>query len=197
MGGYYSGRQSSHKPSIEDLHSLDVCLLYRRGFLEPDVEDVLWLLDGHGIEITCKENYCGWSLCILAEYLKRKQNGKLERIEEVIGIEMVKTLNGKTQRPYFYCPKSGKRAGILLLGNSGLAHRSYYRYLYRVQRQGHFDRAITSGRKIKEKLGCSTPGAATDPPVRPKGMHPKTFNNYLKKHARAVKPIIDKIGIML
>lgn len=197
MGGYLSGRQASNIPSIEDHYSLDICLLYRRGFLEPEVKNVFWFPDGFEILITCKADYRSWSRCIIVEYLSRRSDGKVQHIKEVVGIEMVGVLNGKAQRPYFHCPKLEKRAGVLILGNRGFAHRTYYRYLYRIQRQGHFDRAVTSGKKIKEKLGGSDQEAATDPPVRPKGMHRKTFNKLRKKHAKAVAPIMEKIGHML
>lgn len=197
MGGIYSGRQASHEPCIEDFYSLDVCLLYRRGFLEPNVEDVLWLPNGYGIEIVCKENYWGWERCIIVEYLSRQADGKIKRNEQVIGIEFVDVLNGKARRPYFYCPKLEERVSVLILGDSGFAHRTYYGYLYRIQRLGHFDRAVMSGRKIKNKLGCSDSDAASDPPFRPKGMHRKTFRKYQRKHAKAVWPIIAKIGHML
>lgn len=197
MGGYLSGRQASSRPSIEDHYSIDVCLLYRRGFLEPGVENVFWFPDGYEVLIACRTNYRGWPLCITVVYLSRLPEGKVRLMKEVIGVEMVDVLNGRAQRPYFHCPKLGKRVGVLILGNKGFAHRTYYRYLYRIQRQGHFDRSVTSGRKVKEKLGGSDREAATDPPDRPKGMQWKTFNRLRKKHAKAVAPIMEKIGHML
>ena len=197
MGGYLSGRQASSKPSIEDHYSLDICLLNRRGFLEPEEKNVFWFSDGYEILITCRADYRGWSLCIIVQYLSRLSDGKIQCIEELIGIEIVDVLNGKAQRPYFHCPKLARRVGVLILGNRGFAHRTYYRYLYRIQRQGHFDRAVTSGRKIKQRLGGSDQEAATDSPDRPKGMHRKTFNKLRKKHARAVAPIMEKIGHLL
>ena len=197
MGGIYSGRKSSDKPSVEDLPSLDVCDLYRRGYLEPGVVGVIQLSNGQSIEVAGRANYLGWQYCVVTRHLARKSDGRITLIEQTIGIEITEVLNGKAQRPYFRCPRSEKRAGVLILGSSGFAHRTFYRYLYRIQRQGHFDRAVTSGRKIKERLGCSEREAATDPPERPKGMHWKIFNKLKKKHARAVEPIMAKIGYML
>ena len=86
------------------------------------------------------------------------------------------------------------RAGKLLMGNNGFAHRTWYGSLYHGQTLGHFDRSIRTSSAIRNKLGSVATELAADPPDCPMGMQKNTYRRYLKKHA---KTCYSKDGIRL
>ncbi len=195
MGGYFSGRKAGGKKSIEDFLSLDICWLYRLGVLEPGRRCVLRYHNGYAILVECNELVYGKLYCLYIQY-EMQNGGNIDLRIQVINYEWVSVLNGKTQRPYFICPVMDVRAGKLLLGEQGFVHRTYFDNLYRIQRLGHFDRAIKSCNRIKFRLGCLDSSAATDPPEKPKGMHERTYRKYLYRHSKSAEPIIALLGDM-
>lgn len=194
MGGCNSGRKSSGEKNVEDFYALDVCWLYRKGLLEPGRKTVIRFGKAFAIKMECKTRFWGWEQCLYVKYPVWNDAGKIETREQVIGFEWVSTLKGKTRRPYFYCPMLEIRAGKLLMGHNGFAHRRWYGLLYYSQTLGYFDRSLKSCRAIKDLLGNTAAEFATDPPQRPKGMHQKTYRKYLNKHRRAALPAIARMG---
>ena len=172
MGGYLSGRPASGKPCVEDRINLDVCYLYREGYLEPGCETVLQHRRGGSFLLQCYENYFGWPLCVSITWATIDADKTRTEHNQVIGVEFVDVLKGKARRPYFYCPFTEKRVGVLVMGERGFGHRTFYGYDYKAQRLGHIDRALNSAGNIKKKLGgVNLDGAITDELLRPKGMH--------------------------
>ncbi|WP_299735636.1 hypothetical protein [uncultured Endozoicomonas sp.] len=195
MGGYNSGRKASGAKCVEDFYTLDICQLYRQGFLKPRQKTVIRFGQSFAIKLECKINFGGWDQCLHVKYPVWNEVGQIETKEQIIGIEWFSTLKGKTYRPYFYCPMLEIRAGKLLMGKKGFAHRRWYGPLYHGQTLGHFDRSIRSCRAIKDRLGDTAAEFATDSPQKPKGMHQKTYRNYLKKHRRASLPALSQMGL--
>ncbi|MFK0572920.1 hypothetical protein [Endozoicomonas sp.] len=194
MGGYNSGKKGSGEKSVEDFYSLDVCWLYQQGMLKPGKRGIVRLGNDFAVKVKCKAKFWGWQQCLYVWYPVWNEAGKIETREQVIGFEMVSTLNGKSQRPYFFCPMLEIRAGKLLMGSNGFAHRKWYGPLYHGQTLGHFDRAIRACRVIRNRLGSAEMEFATDRPDRPKGMHQSTYRKYLEKHARAALPALACMG---
>ena len=98
-------------------------------------------------------------------------------------IAWVDVLGGKTVRPYWICPRTGKRVGVLYLGAQGFAAREYYGISYWNQSQSKSNRTSASAHEIRRKLGC--PGNLCLPLVKPKGMHWKTFRKWEAKYQKA------------
>lgn len=197
MGGYLSGRSGSGKPSVEDCMNLNVCYLYREGLLEPGRVTVLQNHRGGSFFVQCRENYFGWPLCISITWTTIGSDKARTEHNQVIGVEFVDVLNGKARRPYFLCPFTEKRVGVLVMGDRGFGHRTFYGYDYKSQRMGHMDRAMNSAAKIKKKLGgLNLGGALTDDLMKPKCMHKNTFARYVDKHRRAIAPLAWRLAVM-
>ena len=194
MGGIFSGQGASHKPSLENLYSIDVCKLYRCGALQTGTKMKYRYSDGYFLKMECKEKFWGWDHCLHIRYPVVGEDNRVKMKEQVIGFEMVDVLNGKAKRPYFFCPQLECHASKLYLGDTGFGHRSYHGYLYESQRQGHFDRAIRTCNNIKKKLSCLEGHSASEKPIRPKGMHRKTYAKYVKKHNSASRSIFYRLG---
>lgn len=81
-------------------------------------------------------------------------------------------------RFWFKCPLTGRKVTKLFLpyGATVFACRQAYRLKYASQSQGYFDRVINKKWKIVRKTG------GYDYPVKPKGMHDKTFEKVLDKY---------------
>ncbi|GAA4650942.1 hypothetical protein GCM10023116_32250 [Kistimonas scapharcae] len=198
MGGYLSGRPGSGKPSVEDCINLNVCNLYHKGLLEPGSRTVLKNRRGGSFLFQCRENYFGWPLCVSITWATIGSDKVRTEHNQVIGVEFVDVLNGKARRPYFFCPFTEKRVGVLVMGDRGFGHRTFYGYDYKAQRMGHIDRALNSARKVKEKVGgVNLSGALTDDLLRPKGMHKSTFARYVDQHQRAIAPIVWRVTMVL
>ena len=195
MGGYNSGRKSGGEKTVEDFYSLDICWLYRQGLLEPGRRAVVRFGKAFAIKLECKANFWGWEQCLHIHYPAWNSAGKIETRVQTVGFEWRNTLNGKTRRPYFFCPMLEIRAGKLLMGNNGFAHRTWYGPLYHGQTLGHFDRSIRTCSAIRNKLGSAATELATDPPDRPKGMHQTTYRKYLKNTLIASRPAKARMGL--
>lgn len=80
-------------------------------------------------------------------------------------------------RFWFKCPVTGRKATKLFLpyGATFFACRQAYRLKYASQSQSYEDRVINKKWKIVQKTG------GYDYPIRPKGMHEKTFERILDK----------------
>ncbi|HET8629898.1 MAG TPA: hypothetical protein VFL91_20955, partial [Thermomicrobiales bacterium] len=93
------------------------------------------------------------------------------------------------RRPWFVCPGCGRRAAVLYLGGAGWRCRRCERLVYRSQRQGQHDRALTKARRLRARLGGGAGPLAPFPP-RPRGMHRATYAR-LRREAAAAEAVYD------
>ncbi|WP_263081276.1 hypothetical protein [Endozoicomonas sp. Mp262] len=192
MGGYYSGRKPSSKPNIDDLYSLDVCQLYRDHGLAEGNTTIVRYKNEYFLQVLCRKDQETADLQLLINF-DVLCHGERQTREQIIRVDWLEMLNGKARRPYFICPQSGRYASKLYLSYKGFAHRLHYNLVYRTQRLGHFDRAVQQMRSIKAHLNNDS-GAATDFPLKPKGMHRKTYLKLLGRHQRAAVPVLEKLN---
>jgi hypothetical protein len=79
-------------------------------------------------------------------------------------------------RWFAFCPETGRRVGHLYIGGRGALSRHAYHLAFNSQREGAVDRMFRRRDKLFDRLKSSDP----DMPLRPKGMHRKTYNRHLE-----------------
>ncbi|SLN18715.1 hypothetical protein [Oceanibacterium hippocampi] len=84
------------------------------------------------------------------------------------------------RRWWFICPVSGRRVSTLMLPPGGdlFAARQAWGLAYQSQRENAYDRAISRAQKIRMQLG-GDPSLAAPFPLRPKGMHRRTYRRLM------------------
>ena len=100
-----------------------------------------------------------------------------------LNITWVSVLSGRAVKPYWVCPKSFTKVGVLYLGGDGFARRQYYKLSYWGQTQSRANRICAAAHKMRQILGC--PGGLYLPLIKPKGMRWKTFNKWQEKYNKA------------
>lgn len=82
------------------------------------------------------------------------------------------------QRPWFVCPRCGQRAGVLYLKALRIACRTCHNLTYAMSQSSHLERPTIQNQRLCRRLGA--PGqnfmGATLPPIKPKGMHWRTYS---------------------
>ena len=81
------------------------------------------------------------------------------------------------RRWWWICPRSGRQVAKLHLPPGGrvFAARQVYRLPYRSQRITALDRSHDRQRRLYRKLGADYEDFEQPPPLRPKGMHRRTY----------------------
>ena len=81
------------------------------------------------------------------------------------------------RRWWWICPRSGQQVAKLHLPPGGrvFAARQVYRLPYRSQRITALDRSHDRQRRLYRKLGADYEDFEQPPPLRPKGMHRRTY----------------------
>jgi hypothetical protein len=189
MGWNGRGRAQIHG-STSDYLRLDVRWLKRQGYLRPGWSNsVSWSRRGERI---------GWITVDAAEgHVRLRYKNRVRGEEWVdrnyqVSLEWVPCHFGGS-RVWFRCPCCLRRAAILY-GEKVFACRHCLRLVYESQREVPHYRALSKAQAIHEKLGGS--GVIDDWVFKPKGMHQKTFNRYLRRleeaRSRAVPPWLFK-----
>ncbi|MBC8285729.1 MAG: hypothetical protein H8E32_18090 [Nitrospinae bacterium] len=163
--------------TVEDCLSLDVNFLHRQGSLRPGAAGSLkWTRNGKSVSsigFRMKGNQ------LTLNYRYRSYGGEWECVEEPIHVARILCRFGGT-RPYFICPSvmngvvCGRRVVMLYAGSSYYLCRHCYRLKYSSQYENSWDRAMTRGNKIRERLGGDG-GMKSKLAPRPKGMWRRTY----------------------
>ena len=113
--------------------------------------------------------------------------------EQVVSIEWLPVFNGQAMRPYFHCPKTGRRVEVLYMGADGLASRQHYKLMYRCQSWNDSD-PYQRLYHIRWNI-LKTPGPFyLSEPVRPKGMSRSSFKSgWLNMKKPVVLPLRQRI----
>ncbi|WP_140872866.1 hypothetical protein [Sphingomonas oligophenolica] len=160
MGGYNSGRWGG-RPTVDQSHSVDLPLMFRRG----------WIKDHHGSGGTLTwsrgSEQCGsigYTYMLLDDHdptltlnFTRTPNGREpETIKQVIQLAATKPEYGG-RRWWMICPANGMRVATLHLppGGDRFASRKAWRLGYHSQRIAGRDRPFEALFKLQKKLGCS------------------------------------------
>ncbi len=178
MGGLGSGRPSSGRPVVEQFRSIDVNRLNREGLLSHDGvgAQLHWRdEDGERVASVNVSYRDGW---LRLNYSFREYDGDWQQVSEPVLIERVPCNYGKS-RPYFRCPRCGRRCAKLHGASVRFLCRKCYRLSYACQAEAPWDRAIRRSNKIKRRLGGN--GEWNEFIPRPKGMWRRTYDRAMEK----------------
>ena len=166
------------RPFTDEFFSLDVRRLHRDGCLErvgAGRVTVTW--DG-GNSIDVVKDRTG----VILEYLVFDGHDH-EQLSERIVIQRTKCHFGGS-RPWWFCPRCGRRCAILYGGRRFLCRRCHD-LRYRSQSLGKGERLLRRAEKIRVGLGGS--GVVFDLfPDKPRGMHQTTYDR-LRDEAEEAK----------
>jgi len=173
MGGYGSGRQWG-RSKAEDMLRLDVLRLYKKGCLDPGYWTWRWQWSS-GQESTINIIASGDKLRL--SFRTRSGGGEWEEVEQDVPLDWTPCHFGGT-RPWFYCPRCGRRVGVLY-GGKRFYCRTCHRLAYRCQSETKQDRILRQAHKMKGRLGGDIGAGAI--PAKPKWMRWKTYDRILSQ----------------
>ena len=192
MGGYGSGGWNSKgRGTADQAKRLDVNRLNRSGQLKPGTTSAqYWSCGGEPSgDIRVEANEGGVTLI----YRTRSYGGEWQDVKEPVTIIWEPCSFGG-QRPYFLCPRCGRRI-VKLYGLARFLCRQCNNLGYQCQRESASDRTLRKDWKLRARLG-GEPGMANPIPGKPKGMHWRTYNRIVDDIYR-VESIIDDHTIAL
>ncbi len=176
MGGIGSGNRYRFNTAnvVEDYLNVDVRYLVRKGLLKPNFYSTLtWSRNGE--EIGSIGIYAISESLIELRYTHRKT----EHINDPIHIDYT-NCNYGGNRAWFICPSCGRRCAILY-GGKYYRCRKCYDLRYSTQNMDSLSRALDKITKIKNRIFDSSLGI----PLKPKGMHWKTYNRLIEEYNMA------------
>lgn len=185
MGGYGSGRQNG-RPIAEHSLRVDIGWMIRKGLAVPGgwrKSNLRWTCRGepsgdvsYSCDMTDPEN----SWLELRFSVPDRANGQRKHHTQRIHLSYtVPKFGGK--RWWMHCPVNGARVGKLYVPPGGdiFASRKAWRVGYQSQRiakrDSMFERLFRLQRKLGGEIGWGQPIS------RPKGMHWRTYERYLKE----------------
>ena len=163
------------KPVLDDLRELDINRMVKLGAVQDGVfESGSWKwLNSKTNEVKSAISYQCYTINPHCSYLKLTyvMTESRERMEYEIPLVRTHPPYGGV-RFWFLCPVTHKRVSKLFLSpDSGrFLSRHAFCLHYESQMKGRIDRAINKKWKLLSKLGYGL-----DYPIRPKGMHEKTY----------------------
>jgi len=171
MGGFGSGRLSGRgRTKVESCHTIDASELNRVGLLKEGSSGLLrWTR--HGVKagsINLRFEADRLHLC----YRVGNRGGDCE-VAEIVSIVHLPCHLGGT-RPFFLCPRCGRRVTKLHGGGRYFWCRHCYALSYSSQNEASRGRAIRRASKIRQRLGGS-PSVIAPFPERPRGMWRRTY----------------------
>ena len=194
MGGWGSGRRRSSKATTADYLQLDVRRLQQDGLLEVRrFFNWRWTRNGEPLG----------DLNIRPEddrviLIRRTRQPGEEWTEQEYPVLLERTFcNYGGERVWFRCPVvgCGRRAAILY-GERVFACRLCRHLAYPCQNASSERRAISRANAFKERLGHR--GSIFDPfPLRPKGMHLRTYYGLQWRYENAALIAIKRVGCKL
>ena len=170
MGGYGSGFQGAAKATTDDRLRLDVGRLAKGGTLEPGTRTNLqWTATRTGeVRGSLATEALPEALALVLVY---GLNGEPRR--DCIGLDWVPCRFGGV-RPWFLCPRCGRRCGFLYAGTGGFRCRDCGGLAYWTTRDDPVHRHLRHAERIRKKLGWQ-PRIEDPSDGRPKGMHRRTY----------------------
>lgn len=177
MGGYGSGRSYywSKRQTVEDCHCLCINKMRELGAIMPNMRHTgTWQWSNSRTQVVLSS--LGYTsdmrnpedMYVRLRYTATRTE---ESFDYKIRIERT-PLNFGGHRYWFICPYTGKRVAKLYKASAEYkyASRHAFNLPYASQSETPQDRAIRKKWKILRSLGCEH-----DFPIKPKGMHWKTF----------------------
>ena len=196
MGGFGSGGWNrSGRLTTEDLLRLDINYLNKSGALRPDRgSSISWTRGGDPI---AHLNISATNERLELQYPAQTSNGQWHEQRQRVTLSWEGCRFGG-RRPYFHCPKCGRRA-LHLYGVAQYLCRTCHGLSYPSQRERETERAQRKADRIRLKLGGKR--GWTSIPLRPKGMHTQTYErlthqiqNADRLTSRAAVSILERIS---
>lgn len=191
MGGPGSGNrlQFGTRNTVESCRSIDIRRFRKAGYIPgPSAFSWAWSREGErvaSINVKVKST----NLVILNFRSKNWDEDDWESIEQRVPIDWTACHMGG-QRPWFLCPVyknsryCGERVAKLYGAGKLFACRHCYELVHQSQREESYQRALTKAQNIRIKLGGS-PGCWDPFPVKPKGMHWRTYERLVREYEEA------------
>lgn len=165
--------------TVEECRSLDVNRWHRKGLLRPG-QWFSWVWRDEDGEKEASINVTTYPDAVELSYTIWPGTEDAEKVRYSVSITWTECNYGG-QRPWFVCPKCGRRVGKLYLyfGKYFLC-RHCWGLAYESQREDRAYRLMRKAQKIRRRLGGSP--ALGDPfPDKPKGMHWNTYRRLLRE----------------
>lgn len=186
MGGYGSGRKT-WRYKVEDYLPLKISDMNINGMFVQDAEaSCLWeWSNGSNVNLRSRANKVWISFSV------SKNGGPREQVEQEV--EVVWTAcNYGGGRPWFLCPKCGRRCAILR-GGTRFYCRECHQLKYWSQSEDLHDRLLRKRNKLSDRLGPHN--------IRPIGMRQKTYWRLLYEiwdlEEGMEKAFIERVGAWL
>lgn len=196
MGGYGSGRHSGASETTGDYRAVDVRRWQREGLLDAgQAFRWRWLRDG---ETLASINVRTEQGRVVLTYRYRIYGGEWQ--DETVPVSLTWTpCNYGGARPWFRCPRCGRRVAILYAGGI-FACRHCFRLAYPCQHESWDDRITRRIERIRSRLGWEA-GFLNGNGWKPKGMHWRTFHRLEAEHDALVQQClawaVDHFGFEL
>lgn len=177
MGGFGSGRRGGlQATTVEEVKSIDLAYLRRKGLLEPGTYS--WLHWSLGGEPSGSIRFAVEADAIRLMYRFCEWDDEWQDVDERVRLAWTyPNLGG--QRAWFICPSCWRRCRVLH-GGAYFRCRCCHGYRYESQYEPPYQRAISQAQKIRMRLGGS--GNMAEPfPDKPKGMHWRTYERHLRR----------------
>ena len=175
MGGSGSGRwyRWDKRFTLDDVYSLDIRMLKRRGLLTPGAS-ALWSWS-RGAQPTGSILVVGAQDAVVLVYRVRAHSGPWESRQDIITMDWT-ALHGGGQRLWFLCPACTRRVALIYSAGTGFVCRHCIAQPYGSQCETPQDRSLRTVRKIRTRLGVNhSLLESIHPWDKPKGMHWRTF----------------------
>jgi hypothetical protein len=176
MGGSGSGRIGG-KTLTSQMMQLDVRILHRHGVISKAALSPINLQHKGRNEYESIHIYVN-ARQLTINYFYKGYSGECHPVNIIINFDWTSCHYGG-YRPWFLCPKCGKRVAILYGGKH--FHCRFCRNLaYPSENESPANRMLQKANKIKRRLNCE-PGVQNRIMFKPKGMHQKTFDRLLRQ----------------
>ena len=162
------------------MQRIDVRYMHRQGVLRTGMAGSLhWSCNGQQV---ASINYETQADAVRLKYRSRIPGSDWIDHDYLVYLEYT-TCNYGGRRPWFLCPRCGRRVAILY-GGAVYACRKCHQLAYKSQRETPGERAINRANKIRERLKW-TPGIVNGREWKPKWMHWSTFDRLAHQHDMA------------
>lgn len=149
MGGYGSGRPSSHPDTVDNTRRVDIRYMRRCGLLKPlTVGTLSWTRNGHP---SGEVSYRVEDRRLVLNYRYRSGGGDWQDVEQAIALETTPCNYGGV-RYWLTCPGCLRRCAVLCGAGKLFYCRKCYRLPYQTQLEDDHGRACIKRNNLQSKL---------------------------------------------
>lgn len=190
MGGWGSGRQYHINPKLltEDAAPLDIRKLKSKNLLIPGSKiTATWSTDGI---VHASIGAVVYEDCMILKYTYNKT----EKVNQNIYFTYT-PCNFGGKRVWYCCPVCGRRCAIIYSSEINFACRICCDLTYKTCNEVPRNRLLIKANKLRKRIRAR-PGMANSFPVKPKGMHHKTWSR-IKYEIRCLESIYCSVTVQM